>query len=230
LPCRRPSHRHQVKKAVISTVHPTTQNHEKGSKIGEVTAPTTTAAAKLTTPANRMYCISVSRCTQRRYLATVKLWYLAELSDMPVSMAQSSSQVPGFRGAGTLDDWRLRRARQRQTLAARNTRLPGVWLPRAGRKVTATSGTPVCKTCAPRPAIESERITPGWCGLGPQALISATSTGLRRGVDAAFPEIGEMARGGHEVAVVVEDDKIVVRRYGTDQQVHGRQRAMRAVA
>ena len=39
----------------------------------EVAASTTVATAKLMTPMNRMYCFSVSRCTQSLYLATVKL-------------------------------------------------------------------------------------------------------------------------------------------------------------
>jgi hypothetical protein len=62
-----------VKKPVISTVHTTTPGHEKGPKTAEVAASTAVVTAKLTTAMNRMYCVSVSPSTQRRYLAIGEL-------------------------------------------------------------------------------------------------------------------------------------------------------------
>ena len=54
--------------------------------------------------------------------------------------------------------------------------------------------------------------------------------GLRRMVYGAFSQIGEVACGGHEVAVVMEHNEVMMRRGGADQQVHGRQRTVCSIA
>src|SRR5262249_8184590 len=50
---------------------------------------------------------------------------------------------------------------------------------------------------------------------------SSCSAGFRRVVDDAFPEIGKVPRGGHEVAVVVKHDEVMMYCRGANQQVHG---------
>ena len=57
----------------------------------------------------------------------------------------------------------------------------------------------------------------------------ANSTGLRRVVDVAFPQVGNAACSGHKVLVVVEHDEAMMCCRGTDQQIYCRQRAMSAV-
>lgn len=46
----------------------------------------------------------------------------------------------------------------------------------------------------------------------------------------AFTQVGKMPRGGHEVAVVVQYDEVMVCRGGAYQQIHGRQRTVSAMA
>ena len=48
-----------------------------------------------------------------------------------------------------------------------------------------------------------------------------SSAGFRRVIDDAFPEIGKVPRGGHEVAVAVEHDEVMMYCRGANQQVHG---------
>jgi hypothetical protein len=48
------------------------------------------------------------------------------------------------------------------------------------------------------------------CADEPARLAVLESVSLWRVVDAAFPQIGEVARGGHEAAVVVEHNEAVV--------------------
>lgn len=91
-----------MKNAVSSTVSRATPGQEKGQsvQIAEAPAITAVAVAKVTTPVNKTYCFSVSRRTQRRYLATFELRYLAVLSGTPFSMARRPCGCPELRGIG----------------------------------------------------------------------------------------------------------------------------------
>jgi phage head maturation protease len=48
-----------------------------------------------------------------------------------------------------------------------------------------------------------------------------SSAGFRRVMDGAFAEIGKVPRGGHEVAVVMEHDEVMMYCRGANQQVNG---------
>jgi hypothetical protein len=67
--------------------------------------------------------------------------------------------------------------------------------------------------------LTSGRARPGRSGLA-----------LRRVMDGAVTQVGQVPRGRGEVVVVVEDREVMVRGGGADQQVYGGQRAMGPVA
>ncbi len=96
----------------------------------------------------------------------------------------------------------------------------------AGGPVRPAART-VARSSSPRPKPSTASFKTGWPRPRPPGQASRLNrqgrglAGLRRFVDGAFAQIGEVARGGHEVLVVVDHHEVMVRSGGADQEVHG---------